>query len=182
VAIHELVHTLQVTELLRRLEEIGARYTLPDGVSDETVEERFTGVPGFRDAHEVETELLYRAVSESHPVRKRALVSDALHLIRARQATYFTGPDAVYRELEELFLNMEGVAEWARYRFARMDSPGEFGSEDPSAYRERETWAQDQGLALFLLIEELVPDWRERVLGPELASPYRILEESVTQR
>jgi hypothetical protein len=47
------------------------------------------------------------------------------------------------------------------------------------ANRARNTWAQDQGLALYILIDELVPDWRSRTFGPGLTSPYGMLEEAV---
>jgi hypothetical protein len=179
---HEIVHTRQLGHVARRVEELKGRYTFPERLSDDAVEERFEEVPGFREAHEAETDLLYRAVSEPDPVRKRALVAEALELTRARQAEYFTGPNAVYRELEELFLNMEGVAVWAAYKLSQADSAFDIGIEDPTTDRRRNTWSQDQGFALFLLIEELVPNWRKRVLGPEVASPFRLLEEAVGPR
>jgi hypothetical protein len=180
VAIHELVHTRQVVEVARRIDELRSRYALPERLGDRMVEERFGGVPGFREAHEAETDLLYRATSEPDLERKQALAREALSLIRARQAKHFTGADAMYKELEELFLNMEGVAVWAAYMWSRTDPAYDIGiGDDPAASRARNTWAQDQGLALFLLINELVPEWRSRVLGPELASPYALLEEAV---
>lgn len=180
VASHELVHTLQIPHLARRLDELKGRYALPERIRDDVVEERFAEVADFRDAHERETDLLYRAVSQSDRERKRELVRQALELARARQDKYFQGPDAAYRELEELFLNMEGVAVWAAFKLSQIDPAFDIGIEDPVADRRRNTWSQDQGLAFFLLIDELVPGWRSRVLGPELASPFDLLEEAVS--
>jgi hypothetical protein len=180
VAIHELVHTRQIKDVARRIEELRSQYTLPERLGDRTVEERFRDEPGFREAHDAETDLLYRAASEIDQEHKLALVREALSLIRARQAEHFTGAEAIYKQLEELFLNMEGVAVWAAYKFSQMDPAFDIGiGDDPVASRARNTWAQDQGLALYLLIDELVPDWRSRTLGPELASPYGMLEEAV---
>lgn len=179
VASHELVHTRHISHVARRVEELKGRYELPERIHDDLVEERFAEVPDFRDAHERETDLLYRAVSEPDPVHKRVLVRQALEVVRARQDKYFRGPDAAYRELEELFLNMEGVAVWAAFKLSQIDVAFDIGIEAPGADRRRNSWSQDQGLALFLLIDELVPNWRGRVLGPELASPFELLEEAV---
>jgi hypothetical protein len=178
VAIHELVHTRQIKDVARRIEELRSQYTtLPERLGDRMVEERFRDEPGFREAHDAETDLLYRAASEIDQEHKRALVREALSLIRARQAEHFTGAEAIYKQLEELFLNMEGVAVWAAYKFSQLDPAYDIGiGDDLVASRARNTWAQDQGLALYLLIDELVPDWRSRTLGPELASPYGMLE------
>lgn len=114
VAIHELVHTRQLPHLARRIEALKERDPLPERIHDDMLEERFAEIPEFVRAHEEETDLLYRAVSAPDPTLKRALVRQALRVIRDRQERYFRDRDAVYRELEELFLNMEGVAVWAR--------------------------------------------------------------------
>jgi hypothetical protein len=159
VAIHELVHTRQIKDVARRVEEWRSQYTLPEHLGDRMVEERFRDEPGFREAHDAETDLLYRAASEIDLEHKQALVRAALSLIRARQAEHFTGAAAIYKQLEELFLNMEGVAVWAAYKFSQLDPAYDIGiGDDLVASRARNTWAQDQGLALYLLIDELVPD------------------------
>ncbi|HET7275725.1 MAG TPA: hypothetical protein VFI91_11225 [Longimicrobiaceae bacterium] len=176
---HEMVHTLQLVEVAKRVEALEKRFTLPESISDDIIEERFKEVPGFRQAHEAETNLLYRATSESEPTSKLALVAEALKIALNRQAKYFTGADAVYRELEGLFLNMEGVAVWAAFELSRSDPGSDIGATDPAATRARNTWSQDEGLALFLLIDDLVPEWKQRVLGPELASPFKLLSEAV---
>jgi hypothetical protein len=180
VAIHELVHTRQIRDVARRIATLRTQHTLPDRLGDRMVEERFGNEPGFREAHDAETELLYRAASEIDLEQKQARVREALSLIRARQAQYFTGAVAIYKQLEELFLNMEGVAVWTAYKFSQLDPAYDIGlGDDLIANRARNTWAQDQGLALYILIDELVPDWRRRTLGPGLASPYEMLEEAV---
>lgn len=179
---HEIVHTLQLAHAAARVEALKERYTLPGSIGDDVVEDRFGGVPAFRAAYEAETDLLYRAVSESDPERKGALVADALERVRARKAKYFVGPDAVYGELEDLFLNMEGAAVWAAYTLSRLDPAFDMGIEDPAADRKRNTWSQDRGLALFLLVDDLVAGWKGRVLGPEVESPYALLGEVVGRR
>ncbi|MEX2374254.1 MAG: hypothetical protein WD942_01545 [Dehalococcoidia bacterium] len=79
----------------------------------------------------------------------------------------------------KFFLNMEGVAVWAAFKLSQTNPAFDIGIENPTVDRRRNSWSQDQGLALFLLIDELVPSWRDRVLGPELASPFELLEDAV---
>lgn len=141
VVSHELVHTRHISHAARRIEEMKGRYELPERIHDDMVEERFSEVTGFRDAHDKETDLLYRAVAESHVERKRELVRQALDLIRARQDEYFRGSDAAYRELEELFLNMEGVAVWAAYTLSKTDPAFAIGIDAPGADRRRNSWS-----------------------------------------
>lgn len=179
---HEVVHTRQLEAVDRRVDELKRRYALPEKVDDDIVENRFKDVPGFREAHDGETDLFYAAASEADSARRRELVAKALALVRARQSRYFTGSDEVYRELEELFLNMEGVAVWASFKLSQIDPRFDIGIKDPVIQRARNTWSQDEGLALFLLIDSMVPDWREHVLGPSLASPFALLEEAVGTR
>lgn len=182
VASHELVHTLQLPHVVGRVEELESRYEVPDDLGDDVVEERFGGTPAFREAYEAETDLFYRAVSEQDESRARELAARALERVRAREARFFTGDDAVYRELDPLFLNMEGTAVWAAYRLSRTDPEYDIGIDDPAEDRRRNSWSQDRGLALFLLVDRWVPGWRERVLGPELASPYALLEKALGRR
>ena len=121
-------------------------------------------------------------VIETDPGKRREFAARALAMVRERHARYFTGPTAAYAELESLFLTMEGVGQWAAYRLARMNA----GGNDAEALRlvrdNKRYWSQDQGLALFLLVDALVPNWQARVFAPAPASPFALLEEAVAGR
>jgi hypothetical protein len=180
VVSHEIVHTRQLVAIGRRVAELRRRYDLPEDVDDDIVERRFGDVPGYREAYEAESDLFYAAVTEEDAKRKRDLIKRALSIASERRNRFFTGPDEVFQELEPLFLNMEGVAQWAAFQLAQGDGQG--GAKSTGAFeRQRNSWSQDESLAMFLLIDELVPDWRARVLGPELASPFALLREAIEQ-
>jgi hypothetical protein len=40
-------------------------------------------------------------------------------------------------------------------------------------------WVQDEGLALYLLLDRFVVNWQERLLSPDLASPTGVLAEAL---
>lgn len=181
VAFHEMLHTRQLPILRRRVTDLQQRYELPARFDDDVVETRFAEVDEYRVAFEAERALLYEALASEDATRRETLVAEALSLARRRRERFFTGPDAFYAELESLFLNMEGVAEWARFRYHESDP--EWPNEEAdilSFLRGTEnSWSQDEGLALVLLLDRMVPDWKARLLGPEMTSPFALLREAV---
>ena len=176
---HEVMHTRQIVDASRRVDEIRSRHTLPKDVDDDLIERRFRDVPGFAEAIEAETALFYRAAAATDAAERLSLAREALRLVDARHAKFFAGADAGFAEVEGLFLNMEGVAVWAAYNLSRVDPRFDIGIKDPSG-RERSSWSQDAGFGLLLLIDKLVPDWRARLVTPAMTSPLSILREAVT--
>lgn len=108
-------------------------------------------------------------------------IQEALALARQRHAKFLVGPDAVYRDLDGLFLNMEGVAEWLRFEFHRTDPAWPVDTLEIAAFvRGRDnSWAQDEGLVLLLLLETMGVDWRPAILGSRMESPLRLLARAM---
>ncbi|HEX7241504.1 MAG TPA: hypothetical protein VF263_14600, partial [Longimicrobiaceae bacterium] len=176
---HEMTHTLQVAAVVRRVEALRDRYTLPEDFDDDVVQKRFESVPGFRAAYETERDLLYRAALEPDRERRRGLARSALAAARERRGRFFTGADAVYAELEDAFLNMEGAASWAAFRLAKSRAGAADAGVLAKVRGSGRWWSQDEGLALFLTLDSLLPGWQARVLGSEPASVFALLEEAV---
>jgi hypothetical protein len=179
---HEMTHTRLLVSINRRVRELARKHDLVYPINDDVVQAQFGRVRGFEAAINRERDALYRAAAEPDPARRRALAAKALELVRTRRARYFTGSTAGYAELESLFLTMEGVGQWAAYQVARTRT----GGSDAEALRlvrdDRKYWSQDEGLALFLLVDALVPDWQPRVFAaPMPASPIELLEELSTR-
>jgi len=101
----------------------------------------------------------------------------ALEAMEARRARYFTGENAIYGELEDLFLNMEGAANWAAYRLAAAAMPPAVAVNSIRGSRSR--WSQDEGPALFLVIDALLPGWQGRVFAATPVSVLGLLREAV---
>jgi len=178
VFVHEMTHTAQARAFGRRLDELAERHGLGDELDDDVVQRRFGTAAGFREAYEAERDLLYRAAGETDPGRRRALAADALARMSERRARYFTGADTLYAELEDLFLTLEGAANWAAYRAAVAEGMSE---ADALALIRRggRFWSQDQGLALFLAADAVVPGWQARAFGAEPVSVREMLAAAV---
>lgn len=63
-----------------------------------------------------EVELLYRAAFEPDTIPARAMTQEAIAMMSVRPERYFAGADAAYASLEDLFLNLEGIAKWTRFK------------------------------------------------------------------
>jgi hypothetical protein len=181
VFVHEMTHTRQVGSVYRRIDALAARVPDPESLNDDVIQTRFDSVPGFRAAIDAERDLLYRAAAEPDPARRRALAAQALAAARERRARWFAGADGVYAELEDVFLGMEGAAQWAAYKVAlRHAGPDADPATVLTRFRRGGTfWSQDYGMALFLTLDALLPDWQARTFAAEPASVFALLQEAV---
>jgi hypothetical protein len=175
---HEMTHIRLMLPINRVVRELARTHDLVYPMNDDVVQAEFGRVSGFESMFGRERDTFYRAALETDPVKRRHLTERALEIVRSRHARYFTGEKEVYARLEGLFLAMEGVGQWAAYRVSlpRVTNP----IEVVRLVRDsRRFWSQDEGLALFLLIDAMVPDWRSRVFSDTPASPFALLEEAV---
>jgi hypothetical protein len=111
-------------------------------------------------------------------------LSKALELSELRQKTFFNGPNAGLAQLDEIFLSLEGSAMWAQFQnilHERLPGP----NRDQLLYwliERTRTWTQEQGLALFLLIDRLVPGWTTKYFGQKMPSPFEELKSVVAKK
>jgi hypothetical protein len=177
---HEMTHIRLLVPINRRVRELSRKHDLVYPMNDDVVQTEFEKVPGFQSMVNRERDRFYDAALEPDPAKQRRLAASALEMVRRRHAKYFTGDKAVYAELEGVFLTMEGVGQWAAYRANR----AHLGQEALAIRLVRDNrryWSQDEGLALFLLLDAMVPDWRARVFSETPASPFTILETALAR-
>jgi hypothetical protein len=177
VFVHEMSHARQFADIGHRIDAVERQFALPDGLNDDIVQDRFGDAPGFTQAYEAERDLLYRASRERNASQRRALVAAAVTAMKTRRAKYFVGSNAVFSELEDIFLNMEGLGQLAGYRSVRLDGMTEPEAVDFMRRRGRR-WSQDEGLAAFLVIDLMLPGWQRRVLESNPPGVLQLLAES----
>ncbi len=159
VFLHEFMHTRQAYFV--------PLFNIPDKVGDDSLQGHFENNPEYVAAYERERDLLYAAAAE--PDRARALASarEALAAMRTRQARWFTGENAYWKRADDLFLTMEGSGQWTPYAWLT-DHRGR-GIDSAIAVREmrrnKKWWSQEEGLALFLVIDRFLPGWQQKVFA-----------------
>jgi hypothetical protein len=178
---HEMTHTRLLPPINRRIRELGRKFDLPMPLNDDVVQARFGKVTGFERAFKQERELFYRAALAANPVQRRDYTAGALSLARQRRARYFSGANAPYAEIESMFLVLEGAGQWAAYRaVGRNEESDRVDTVAVSLVRDnRKYWSQDEGLALFLLIDAMVPDWQSKIFTSAPSSPFTLLEGAI---
>ena len=104
--------------------------------------------------------------------------------MRARRARWFTGEQAVFAALDDVFLTMEGMGQWLAYR--SLLSPGGGGLAPdaalPAVRRGGRQWSQDQGLALMLVVDRLLPGWQQRAFADPDWRAERLLSAALERR
>lgn len=192
VGLHEFAHTQQLIGLLKHLNEIP---DVPEGLNDDIVQTRLGTSTEYETAFRGEVDLLYRAAFAEDLDQTRTLAKLALDSMRARHAKFFVGEQEILRKLEPLFLHLEGTGEWVRARVIADSAqlPDGFGGFEsfhampmPKIVAflrgKKPDWVQDHGLALYLVIDRLLPAWAERSFGDRVPSPYELLEEGLKHR
>lgn len=173
VMIHELTHTLQFAGFGPRLDALIARYSLGDDLNDDIVQETFRENADYVAAYEAERDLLFQAAAAVDIGEARRLAGQALTMMQARRARFFVGENAKLADLEDVFLSMEGAAQWAGYAWLTDAEGGGVAPQRalPGMRRGGLQWSQDEGLAIYLVLDRLVPDWRARSFSnaPETA-------------
>lgn len=181
-ALHEMVHTRQLPDLRRLVKALGDRFDLPARFDDDVVEQRFENSAAYRTMFVAERDLLFDAIVETDMGRSTALVSEALSIAQRRRERFFVGDDEMYADLEDLFLNMEGIAEWVRFKHHQADPSWPTADAEIIDFLrgQENSWSQDEGLALTLLLDRMVPGWKGHIFNSEMPSPLATLRRAIT--
>ena len=162
VLLHEMAHVRQAHWATPMLNGLQARHALADAtVNDDEVQARFGKDPAYLAAYERERDLLFAAAAAPTDAEARRLAGEALTAMRARRHRWFAA-EPWWRAFDDIFLQMEGVGQWLIYRWY-VDGPRRTyapGVALRAVRRGRNQWTQDEGLALMLTVDRLVPRWQ----------------------
>ena len=174
VLFHELSHAYQsvVTPELS-FPHLHREYGLPESVNDDSVQEAFQTNAAYVREYQSERDLLFRAASAPTDVEARAFACEALAKLRTRRARHFTGSSSEWALVDEISLTTEGLGEWVSYSWLTQ-ARGLAPSLVLSKLRGR-FWSQEQGLAIFLTVDRLVPHWQRRLFSRSPATAEHLL-------
>ncbi|MGH9596417.1 MAG: hypothetical protein ACRD3K_06425 [Edaphobacter sp.] len=181
VLFHEMTHTRQFYFVNPRMEQLTAQYKLSDDIGDDSIQDAYEKNPDYVADYEAERDLLYAAAAAPAEAEAKALARQALVKFRARRARWFTGPAAQWKPIDNIFLTMEGLGQWVAYAWFT-DKQGlnlDPVKVLPEVRRRRNRWTQDEGLALFLVVDRLVPNWQKLAFAPKPELAESLLERAV---
>jgi len=181
VFLHEFAHTRQVRGMGKAIGPIDDAWPYPEELTDDAVQKHFESDPEYVAAYLAERDLLYRAADVPSHEEARTLASEALAMRRARQARWFTGDKEMFTQIDDVFLAMEGVGQWTASAWLWDPRGGALDREAAIAKMlgRRKWWTQDQGLALMLVVDRLLPGWPLLAFGDEAVGATELLERAV---
>lgn len=177
VLVHEMTHTAQFGSFGARIDALAARWGFGDDLNDDVVQKRFRDNPEYSAAVEKEISLLYAAAAAPGESEARALAREAKAAIDARRARWLVGDDERFLELEDIFLSMEGTGNWAAVAWLT-DSAGPGVNLDAAVSefgRRGGRWSQNEGTAIYLVIDRLTEGWQARAFGDEALTAFELL-------
>jgi hypothetical protein len=184
VFLHEFAHTRQIAGMGRIIGPIDSTWAYPEELDDDAVQKHFGTDSTYVAAYLAERDLLYRAAAADSAAEARALAKEALAMIRSRHARWFIGDKAVFAVLDDTFLSLEGAAQWSAAAWLSHPKGGGLDREAAVAKMlgKRRPWAQDEGLALFLVVDRLVPGWPLLVFRDPSMGALELLERAAVLR
>ena len=180
VLLHEMAHTRQFYFVNPRMDQLTAQYKLSDDIGDDSLQDAFEKNPAYVADYQAETDLLYAAAAATTEAEAKSLARQALTKFRSRRARWFTGENEKWKPIEDVFLTMEGLGQWTAYAwFTDKQGPNlDPAKVLPEVRRKRNRWTQDEGLAIFLVVDRLVPNWQKQAFAPNPALVESLLEQA----
>ena len=76
---------------------------------------------------------------------------------------------------------MEGLGQFVAYRSMVLDG---MAAADAVEFvrRDRRFWSQDEGLAVYLLLDAMLPGWQKRVLDANLPGVLELLADAAANQ
>src|SRR5690606_17590855 len=184
VLLHEMMHIRQIALAAEALGDAAERAGIADDdLTDDIVQERFGADPAYLAAYVAERDALFAAADAASDDEARRLAAEALGLMRERRQRWFTGDKASFAALDDVFLTMEGMGQWLIYRYFRSPEGGGLAPADarPAVRRGGRRWSQDEGLALLLVVDRLLPGWQARAFRDPDWRAERLLAAAVAR-
>jgi hypothetical protein len=181
VLLHEMSHARQFYFANPMMDGLSARYHLGDEIGDDSIHDTFSNDTRFVKAYESERDLLFKAAAASTDREAKKYARQALQMMRHRRRMWFSGSHVYWNTVDDLFLTMEGIGQWTAY--AWLTDPNGPNLEPQFALsevrRKGNHWTQDEGLALMLVIDRLVPEWQRLAFAPKPQLADALLETAI---
>ena len=180
VVIHEGTHVAQIPTYGRMIGALSEAHKIAEDFNDDSIQERFQGNAEFAASVQRETQLLFAAADAKDLSEAKRLAREARDLMRARQRRWYTGADIYLTAADDIWLTMEGSAQWAAYQWV-IDPRGGGVPPAQTQFRTGKWWSQVQGFALFMALDRLAGDsWKRHAFGDGAKTGLQMLDEAIS--
>ena len=167
VMLHEAMHAIQSPTYGKQIEALTVKHSLPDTFNDDSVQKIFKDNTEFSNSVLAEVDLLIQAALAPTDVEARQLAKKARDMIATRYDTWMVGDAEKYREIDDVWLTMEGSGQWVGYSWLYAENGGGLTQEEAiKAFGLRgKWWSQKLGFALFMVVDRLSDNWKKDAFG-----------------
>lgn len=183
VFVHEFSHSQQMQNFGKRMTELEKAGHYDMEFSDDIIQHLYAKDSAYVQAYTQEVNSFYEAAATKNRDSFRILVRQGLSLMRQRHDRYFTGAAAQLKTVDAFFLTMEGLGQYSIYAWLINRQGGRVTPSValPGVRRNKKWWSQDEGLALFLVLERVLPPakWGPSMFGDKTESVVDLIEKAI---
>lgn len=183
VMLHEAMHSIQSPTYGKKIEILAKQNNLPDSFNDDSVQKIFKDNAEFSKSVSTEIDLLMQAALAPTDFEAKHLAQKARNMIKARYETWMIGDSRKYREIDDVWLTMEGSGQWVGYSWlSSANGGGLTKAEAIKAFGLRgKWWSQKLGFALFMAVERLSDNWKRDAFGDGNRSVLTLLDDALAK-
>jgi len=165
IFIHEFAHTRQMEGVIDKIISFEKSGTYEYPINDDILQNYFQDDSTYVHKFKNEVKNLYELLEEKDQSELRLKVNEWLNKFTERQKEYLQPISDDLAEIDNVFLTMEGIGQYAMMKFYISDFGGNYSYDDAlkATRHNKKWWSQEEGLGLILLYEKLVGtiDWSE---------------------
>ncbi len=179
VFLHEFSHTQQMRNFGKRISEIEAKYKFDFNFSDNIIQDYFKNDENYVSDFENEIMLFYESALSTDVTISKKLVMQGFKKYNIRHDLFFKEKYTHFKEIDDLFLSMEGFGQYTMYVWLIDKNGGNIDKKlaIKAVRRDGKNWSQEEGFSLFLILEKLSESkkWVESMVGLEILPITKII-------
>ena len=172
VFVHEFSHSQQMQNFGKKITSFEQENNFGVEFTDDIVQTIFSEDTIYSKLYSKEIDLFYASIKTN--TLNRTLVKKGLSVMQKRQKTYFKDKYENLKALDNFFLTMEGLGQYAMFLWLTHPDGGNITRDIAieGVRRGGKWWSQDEGFALFLILDKLaVPEkWVRPMYGDKTES------------
>lgn len=186
VFLHEFSHSQQMLNFGKKITEFETANQFGIEFSDDIVQHLFQKDTSYTEIYKKENTYFSEALAEPNISLKKDLLRNGIVAFKERQQRFFKDKYANLGQIDDFFLTMEGFGQFTMYAWL-VHPKGANLSKDlaiKGTRRGGKWWSQDQGLVLFLLLDQLSApqNWAKQMFGAETTSIISLIEKELAKK
>lgn len=178
VFIHEFSHAQQMQNFGKQMTAFEQHDDFGVQFSDDIIQDIYGKDTTYLAYYKKENELFHGSI-KNNALEKKS-VREGLAIMKERQKEYFKGKYENLKPIDNFFLTMEGLGQYSMFLWLTHPKGGNIERETAimGVRRGGKWWSQDEGFALFLILDNLTPpeNWVRDMFGDKTESVINLID------